>query len=167
MPSEIINDLTYIKKLSRCNDIYLKFNNPIQKRIQSALKYNCDPYNSSVMEHEYFGVQCEARLTIYKQFGTGILSINKKRYLQNSKVVAFKCFNISSIQRRINIMIIDNYQTLFDKHCKPNSVCLVQGYCRNYNMDNNKSHIPSYLIDIIIRYFNMRCDHFKGLINIF
>ena len=163
IPFALKNKLTYVQKLIRYNDIYFKFNNQIQKEIQSALKDKSYTIHIRNVQHEYFGVQCQAHFTIWQKYGTGLIAIKKRTYIDRHKVVSFQCSKIST---KRNIMI-DNYQELFVKHYTPNSVSLVHGYCRHYSIDNNKSYIPEYLVDIIIHYFQISFDDLSELINIF
>ena len=65
--------------------------------------------------------------------------------------------------KKDNILIINDTKKLFTEICEPNAELLADGYCRNYMKENNV-HIPIYLIQIIVRYFNVTFDHLNKLL---
>ena len=62
-----------------------------------------------------------------------------------------------------DILIINDTKQLITNICQPNAALLADGYCRNH-MEQNNVHIPRYLIQIILRYFNITLKHLNELL---
>ena len=177
---EIEHEMEIIKQLAKADptkrdSIYFKFNDKIQRKIHTTIAFalffdhhDCPrKLSSNIMVndicYDFFGINFETTLMICKDFNdSGILRMWNAipKIKNNDKIITFGACTISS---KKEILIIDDTKELITKTCTPNGKLLGKGYCREHENENN-CNIPWYLIEIIVRYFNITLNHLHKLL---
>ena len=168
-------EIETIKHLTKCDsNIYCKFNQKSQQKIQSTItnalfweQIYGDSNNPTILSNhliidgiyfQYFGLEFHSTLLIWKHLRRGELRLWNRKNI-GVTVSPLRVYMVSSKKG----FIIDDTKELITKTCTPNAKLLGKGYCRKHENENN-CNIPWYLIEIIVRYFNITLDHLHKLL---